>query len=569
MLASYCTAMTDQDRRIRTLEDRVSRLEQQLASGKTPASRPRPPRRPIASLTSGPSARRLVEFVAGEGALARIGIGLLLFGVLWLVRYSIDEGWLDEWARVLLAASAGLVLLGFGRYLRGSGRVLSQILLGGGIGALYMAGFSAYAFYGLVSFQMALGLVSAVTILCFALSLSEDSHTLASIAAAAGLSTPFLLDSGEGSVAGLSAYILVVQFAVAAVYRVRAWGSTVLVAGVLTMLTLVLAGIKLEADAALYDRIWMQLAVAGALAVYGILPALRPGSSSGSVSRILTQAMAGVAPMAAWLLSVIAWDLGQWPQTFLAVAFSIAWLIPIVRWDGGSYLNSIALFGASAMAAIAVFSATDGNGAGLLPVVALVLHYLASREKESQESSKFESGTWIAPLFLLMGLLILTGRLLDAPDSRYYWPSAIYDGAGVLAMAACARWSAFPRLLKFASWALVLLYLQREFGHLGDLTGVGPATVTSAWAVLAIFLLGAGRRARSDDYRYVGMITVGLVVFKLIFFDLDQLDPVWKILIPVGIGAALLLMSYVFPSWWRGEEADLRPPPGNPGAGGQ
>ncbi len=542
--------MSDEDR-IRELERRVTILEERLAAG----TRPRPSRRrtgTLKELADGPAARRLVEFVAGEGALARIGIGLLLLGVLWLVRYSIDEGWLGEWARVLLAAGAGLVLLGLGKKLADTGRVLSQILFGGGIGALYMAAFSAHAFYSLVSFPAAMALMTGVTALCFVLGLREGSFTLASIAAIGGLSTPFLLNSGEGSIAALGAYILVIQIAVAGVYYLRAWGSTVLVAGVMTMFALILANIRVEAEAPFVDKLWLELAIISAWVTYAVLPALRPGESSAAASRFLTQAMAGLAPVVAWLMTVVALDLERWPATGLAVVFSAGYAVALVRSTRGAYWNNITMFAAFALAGTAIFMATDGRGAGLLPALALGAYYLASRD---DEEGRFAPGDWIGALLVLLGVFALSTRLLSPTGASYQWPNAIYDGIGIVSVVACAHWSKFPRLLRVASWLLALLYLQREFGHIGELTEIGPAAVSVAWAAAALGLLGAGRRVHSDAYRYAGMVTIGLVVFRLVLFDLEALDPVWKILIPIAIGAAMLVMSYLFPSWWRGEES--------------
>ncbi|HLA38596.1 MAG TPA: DUF2339 domain-containing protein, partial [Candidatus Glassbacteria bacterium] len=128
--------------------------------------------------------------------LGRIGIGLVLFGVVFLFKYAVDQGWLTPWARVGLGAAIGAGLFGWGQAVRGSRTVLSRLLTGGGIAAWYITGYSAFQVYALVSHTAAFIFLSAVTALALVLGAGVADPVLSIIGATGGLSTPFMLFTG-------------------------------------------------------------------------------------------------------------------------------------------------------------------------------------------------------------------------------------------------------------------------------------------------------------------------------------------------------------------------------------
>ena len=46
-----------------------------------------------------------------EGWIGKIGIGLLLFGLVFLFKYAVDQGWLTPFVRILFGLVLGLLLL--------------------------------------------------------------------------------------------------------------------------------------------------------------------------------------------------------------------------------------------------------------------------------------------------------------------------------------------------------------------------------------------------------------------------------------------------------------------------
>jgi len=141
--------------------------------------------------------------------LNKIGIGLVLFGVAFLFKYSIDQGWLTPPVRVGFGLMLGISLIVTGIRIYSNRRHFSQVLIGGGIAIFYITGFATFQLFSLVSYQIAFAFMVLVTLLAFMLSLKQNEAVLSLIGAIGGLGTPFLLYTGAGSLPGLVGYTCV------------------------------------------------------------------------------------------------------------------------------------------------------------------------------------------------------------------------------------------------------------------------------------------------------------------------------------------------------------------------
>lgn len=142
----------------------------------------------------------------GEAWLSRIGITLLLLGVVFLVKYSINQGWVNPAIRMLGGFLTGAVLIRIGFQNRESRDTFSQILQGGGVAVFYIVGFATYQLYGLVPHYIAFGYMAGVTITGVVLSLRQEFLSLSMVSILGGLATPFLIRSGSMNLSGLVGY---------------------------------------------------------------------------------------------------------------------------------------------------------------------------------------------------------------------------------------------------------------------------------------------------------------------------------------------------------------------------
>ncbi|MDP2903481.1 MAG: DUF2339 domain-containing protein [Methylovulum sp.] len=165
-----------------------------------------------------------IEYAVASNWLLRIGVLILVTGIGFFLKYSIDSGLLGEHARVALSVLAGLgmiiagVRLAYGKY-----HLFSQGLLGGGIAVLYFSVFAAFSFYHLLAMYPAFALMILVTGCAAALAIRLDSILVAIFAIIGGYCTPILLSTGQADFVGLFSYMLLLGVGILAVNGYKQW----------------------------------------------------------------------------------------------------------------------------------------------------------------------------------------------------------------------------------------------------------------------------------------------------------------------------------------------------------
>ncbi len=165
-----------------------------------------------------------MEYAVASNWLLRIGVLILVTGIGFFLKYSIDSGLLGEKARVALSVLAGIgMIVGGVRLLDGRYHLLSQGLLGGGITVLYFSVFAAFSFYHLMPVFPAFALMIAVTASASALAVRLDSMLVAIFAIIGGYCTPILLSTGQVNFAGLYSYMLLLGIGILAINWYKQW----------------------------------------------------------------------------------------------------------------------------------------------------------------------------------------------------------------------------------------------------------------------------------------------------------------------------------------------------------
>ncbi|MDT4329748.1 DUF2339 domain-containing protein [Methylomonas sp. MED-D] len=165
-----------------------------------------------------------IEYAVASNWLLRIGVLILVTGIGFFLKYSIDNGLLGEQARVALSVLTGLAMIVGGvRLVGGQYHLFSQGLLGGGIAVLYFSVFAAYAFYHLLGAYPAFGLMLTVTASAAALAIRLDAMLVAIFAIIGGYCTPILLSTGQVNFVGLFSYMLLLGGGILAVNWYKQW----------------------------------------------------------------------------------------------------------------------------------------------------------------------------------------------------------------------------------------------------------------------------------------------------------------------------------------------------------
>jgi uncharacterized membrane protein len=158
----------------------------------------------------------------GGRAFLWIGAITLALAAIFLVRYSIEEGYLSPEVRVILAALFGFALIGSAEKLRGRDERVAQALAAAGVAALYGALFAAVALYEMISKVAAGGGAAALTAFAIAVSL-RHGILVAALAFVGGFLSPAIIGSDTPNTPVLFGYLLAIAAGTLGVIRARGW----------------------------------------------------------------------------------------------------------------------------------------------------------------------------------------------------------------------------------------------------------------------------------------------------------------------------------------------------------
>lgn len=244
-----------------------------------------------------------------------LGAATIGLAGVFMVRYSIEQGWIGPTVRISLGLLLGLVLVGGAEWLRRRGVAsaltarfagalpqasITAALAAGGVVALYAALYAGYALYDLYGPLAAFGALAVVSSLSLSLSLLHGP-LLAVVGLVGAYIVPDLVSSDSPSAWVLFTYLLIVSGAATALARHRGWGF---------------AGGIAAGGAVIWTMLWMLFAwqsrdglpvglfLIGCTALFAIfladVPMRLPGNSP-SADRVLA-----LAPSAAMTLLAVA-----------------------------------------------------------------------------------------------------------------------------------------------------------------------------------------------------------------------------------------------------------------------
>lgn len=523
----------------------------------------------------------LVGLRSWEWWLNKVGVGLLLLGVAFLFKFSVDRGWLTPEVRVGIGLAIGMVLLGAGLKVYGERRAFGQVLLGGGIGAFYITGFAAFQLYALVAYPVAFAFMVAVTLLAFALSLRQDGMALALVGAAGGFGTPFVLYVGAGTLGGLVLYTCLVLVGTAAIYLYKGWRALLLFSAA-AVWTIFLAGydnfIYFSTPSAVEGRLPLQLGVSFAwLLLWGVsvsrevlrrrdvrwafpepgtaLDRLFAGDERAFGSGVVAHLLCVAGSLLVLAFTGAIWDLESGNLGLVALGgtavYALAALV-LRRVERNGWLSYVHALTALLLATLSAVLILDGDALFFALALEAASLHLASRRLADRVLAAVGH-----VLFTVVGGWLLWRICSGVLESAFFSEDAVvFDAGSWTDLAAIAL--AFATSVLVASsrtrWvygilvhASLLGWLWRELGALPD----GDAYVSLAWGTYAVGLLITGLRWDLAGIPRLGLATLFVVVGKLFLVDLAWVGTAWRILLFLGFGGLFLVLSYYLQSLWR------------------
>ena len=218
--------------KIHKTEDRLSKLEKkQTAEPIILGAQPIPMPAPVAAVVVPASVPVNSEEKWGR-ILGIAGVVAVILGVSYFLQYAFANDLIGVTGRVIIGIIAGVAFLSVGQYVREKYRAYSNILMGCGIGLLYLTTFASFAFYQLISSPVAYGLLVGISALSVVLSIVDNAMVLATIGVVGGFLTPMFMSLSNASLAQVLTYALILDIGVmitAYAYKWRKLSATAFV----------------------------------------------------------------------------------------------------------------------------------------------------------------------------------------------------------------------------------------------------------------------------------------------------------------------------------------------------
>jgi uncharacterized membrane protein len=153
------------------------------------------------------------EFI-GTNLLNKIGIVILVIGVSYGVKYSIDHNLMSPITRVILGYVAGLALAIVALRIKPNYKTFSAVLLSGGMSTFYFITYAAYDIFALMPQELAFVLMVVFTGFTVFAAVHYDQKVIAIIGLVGAYAVPFLLSDGSGRVVILFSYVTIVNIGI-------------------------------------------------------------------------------------------------------------------------------------------------------------------------------------------------------------------------------------------------------------------------------------------------------------------------------------------------------------------
>ena len=538
--------------------------------------RPTPPDKQQSSLESDFS-----DWLQVEEWVDKIGVGLLLLGLAFLYRLSVEQGLITPAVRVGFGLAIGVGLGIAGWRVRSSRLRLSQILVGAASVTFYVSLFAAYQMYDLLPYAVSFGAMTAVVMATFILAHAIRDPALAVVGAIGGFATPLLLTS-DGSIPGLMTYNAILVLGMTAIYVARGWRHILMLTALGSWAFVIYAAFSVFLAPSAGDVIvgnaepldgpeplFAQVSLLITWFCVGIVPTVRSWLWAGeqqdpeAIPTLVPGLLAFASGVFGFVLTLAIWDVPSllWALLGLGLAgaYAGASVVLAQRFERG-LATTHRLLAVIFLFIGCIEAAPDGYHWLLMAFALVIAHLFAIRCSD-------RAVTALSHLLTIPVVYGLIQRLDDAATSTdAALPFINANGletAAIIGFLIAASGLIERHIDGFFTTVEHLVY--RYGVHILILAWVGAQAhpfahadliVSSGWGLYAVGLLVAGLLGDNNEFKGVGMAVVFLTVAKLLLVDLQQLETGWRVVLFLGFGSALVAISYFSPLLTRASSRD-------------
>lgn len=542
--------------RFENLEKRVVELEKELALLKQskptenrvshPNPNPTPNRIPVQVQPIAPPQQEAMkeetdwEHLIARVWLPRIFMFVLLIGIVWGFKAAVDNGLLTERMRCAIGYVVGgtFIILGFKQH-KANRPLLSQVLLGGSIGLLMLTTFACHQLYELIGAPIAFTLNVLWVVLGLWFSHKLKSQSLAIIASAAGVLTPFLLNSNNPSSVFFVSYetLLFVSFMI---YAIRhTFVGLFYTSFALLPLALFLFGLGVHGDTkvAAIGMLVQQVALLASICL-----------KSPTMNHQLRLLIPSFAFTAIWFK--VAYTDTQFNvvmiSTCIAYAFISYWFSRKAH-EKLPYTMTVASY-ALLFYSANYFSADALPGFLLVEgIIALLLGFIVKSLLQKI------NGIIIYVIAFATALGTVTeGMSSILSVDMLIWLLLLGTLAGMIAIVSHFGVGTNTKntliTLKYGLGFLFLWFITEVTGTLTDgfSLNIQHLCVSTAWLLYAISVIAYGLKKEVKQIRLTGIALLFLTLMKVILMDLPNVSLTIKAVLFIGLGFVGLLLSRFF-----------------------
>lgn len=181
------------DKRVEAIEERLKKIESRLGVvQETSVHEYHPPKKQAPDPTM-PLVTNNISSMDSSSLLSYIGIAFVVLAGLFLIKMSVDSGWLTPSRQILFAGCLGVLFLTLPYFFSEKTKAYLSLLAGAGTAILHLTWLGAYSYHNLIEADVALLSATAVGIISVALNIDQKGRSYLLIAMAGTyLSAPSL-----------------------------------------------------------------------------------------------------------------------------------------------------------------------------------------------------------------------------------------------------------------------------------------------------------------------------------------------------------------------------------------
>ncbi len=165
------------------------------------------------------------ERLVGVRLFAWLGGGALFLAAALFLQFSIQQNLVSPELRVASGLLFGALALFGGDRLRARTPLAGNALCGAGVAILYAALYAAHGLYGLVGVAPAFGGMALVTLTAGLMAVRQNAYFVALLGLLGGMTTPYLLSTGEDRPLSLFLYVAALSAGIVYVSSRQGWPS--------------------------------------------------------------------------------------------------------------------------------------------------------------------------------------------------------------------------------------------------------------------------------------------------------------------------------------------------------